>query len=85
MGRRGNDKALSLALKRQLSNHGVVFVQLASADNTGLVLPENNIYFLGKYQMFLQNQNSALVLEPWIAGTSEWKRIGIAWIADWFS
>ena len=71
-----------------MSERGAAFVKIASRDSTDLiVVPENKIrypnsWFLGNYKKTLQDQTWALILEPADVNGGEWKRIGIARIAD---
>ncbi|KAE9380899.1 HET-domain-containing protein [Stipitochalara longipes BDJ] len=59
-----------------------VLVRIASVDsNDTFDLDSNNFYHMRRKRKF-QNQNWALILEPVAGDADEWKRIGIARIAD---
>jgi hypothetical protein len=70
-------------VRLELCARGVVIAQLAFLDSSHITkAATTHNYYQEKYKRYLQDQNWALVLEPTAGQEGEWKRIGIARIAD---
>ncbi|TVY25481.1 hypothetical protein LHYA1_G005729 [Lachnellula hyalina] len=78
------DEEVFLNTKLQLRDRGAVVVSIASVKfgSTRIIEPWNYYYYLSNIDESLQDQNWALILEPVIGAVDEWRRIGLARIAD---
>jgi len=68
-------------LYSHLGARGAAFVHIASLASSHVLIPGLNNYSLQEFTA-LQHKNWALILEPAVGDTGEWKRIGVARIAD---
>jgi hypothetical protein len=69
-------------LYSHLGERGAAFVQIVSFASSDVLIPDLNNYSRQWFIAMLQHQNWALILEPVVGDTGEWKRIGVARIAD---
>jgi len=78
------DEEYFLNTKLQLGDRGAVVVLIASSeiDSTRITESINKDYFFSTYSRSLPHQNWALILEPVIGAADEWRRIGLARIAN---
>jgi len=74
-------KADSSIPHSQLIERGAFLVHIATVESEDAVVPDDNNFHRMRRKRKFQNQNWALVLEP-VIGDEEWRRIGIARIAD---
>jgi hypothetical protein len=68
-------------LYSHLGVRGAAFVHITSLASSHFLIPNLINYSRQKYIGMLQHQNWALILEPVVGDTGEWKRIGVARIA----
>ena len=69
-------------LYSHLGARGAAFVHIVSLASNHVLVPGLNNQSRQMFIRILQHQNWALILEPVVGDTGEWKRIGVAKITD---
>lgn len=64
-----------------LGEHGAAFVHIASVD-TSRIVHDTKSFYRKMFNGIFRHQSWALILKPAVGDANEWKRIGVARIAD---